>query len=184
MIHRLKERRALRAGRCRTRPLGARASIARAATLALIATVASPVAGRAAAQQFEAYAVSVYSGRLAPPDFKHEPGYRRMRTVIREGARGGVNFAGHYAVIQTGCGTDCWNVTLVDLRSGYIFDFPLGGEQYYDLGLDYRPGSRLLKAHWQDMGGANPVCVRQDFIVKASSFASFTLSRGAGQCPR
>jgi hypothetical protein len=33
------------------------------------------------------------------------PGQRRFRTMIRQGAKKGANFAGHYAVAEWGCGT-------------------------------------------------------------------------------
>jgi hypothetical protein len=44
------------------------------------------------------------------------------RTVIRQGAAQGVNFAGHYALVQWGCGTGCAMFTVVDAKTGKVYD--------------------------------------------------------------
>jgi len=45
---------------------------------------------------------------------------KRYRTVLREGAAGGPNFAGHYAVVSWGCGASCNDMAIVDTRSGKV----------------------------------------------------------------
>lgn len=62
---------------------------------------------KAAARSFEQYAVPVYRGTTAKPNFKSKPGSIRFKTMIRDGFKEGVNFAGHYAIIVFGCGTGC-----------------------------------------------------------------------------
>jgi hypothetical protein len=133
---------------------------------------------------FEAYSVSMYTGAFASPDFRNSPAeFWKFRTVIREGAARGINFAGHYALITIGCGTDCSTTMLVDVTSGIIFDFPLGGENYYNLALDYRPYSRLLIAHWQENEPANPVCVEEELVLVGTSFNPLQKQQQPGTCP-
>src|SRR5579872_5010248 len=43
---------------------------------------------------------------------------RAFRTVLRDGAARGPNFAGHYAVVVWGCGSSCADMAIVDTRSG------------------------------------------------------------------
>src|SRR5262245_15198460 len=97
---------------------------------------------------FQQYTVPVYRGPAAKPNFKSLPDSLQFRTRIREGFKNGVNFAGHYAIVPFGCGTYCLMGFLIDVESGRILNIPLGGEENYALGLDYRPTSRLLKARW------------------------------------
>lgn len=78
---------------------------------------------------------------------------RRYRTAIREGAREGPNFAGHYTIVQWGCGAGCVQFAVVDAKSGAVFmpTFYVGpralvegqsGEP--DEPLQFRIDSRLL----------------------------------------
>ncbi len=69
------------------------------------------------------------------------------RTMIREGARSKVEFAGHYTVPVWGCGTACSQFAIVDSVSGKVYenrsvvDYPY---QTMDR-LQYHPNSRLFK---------------------------------------
>lgn len=108
---------------------------------------------RTNATSFEQYAVPVYRGSPAKPNFQSNPGSVRFKTRIRDGIGEGVNFAGHYAIIAFGCGTDCSYGFFVDVKSGRIFDLPLGGEKNYGLSMDYRPNSKLMRARWIDVMG-------------------------------
>jgi len=133
---------------------------------------------------FAAYPVPVYSGALASPDFESSSAsFRRFRTVIREGASRGVNFAGHYSVITIGCGTDCSSTLVVDDQSGAIFGFPLGGEDYYGLNLTYRADSLLIVAQWQDNQTSSPSCVQEDFLLAGTTFNVLHQRRSPGACP-
>jgi hypothetical protein len=47
--------------------------------------------------------------------------------VFRDGKeKVGPNFAGHYIVVQWGCGTSCVMMVIVDALTGKIYDIPLG----------------------------------------------------------
>ena len=49
---------------------------------------------------------------------------RRHRTMIREGARQGSNFAGHYTIVQWGCGAGCVQFAVVDAKTGATYAPP------------------------------------------------------------
>lgn len=122
----------------------------------------------AAAQMldFERYRVPLYSGPRAQPVLKG-PGaqYARLQTRIREAFVANEIAAGHYVVIQTGCGTGCtWNV-VGDLRTGQLMDFPLGGEEYQGLSILTDPKSRLFTAKW----GFN-ACVTRTYSLEGARF--------------
>ena len=83
---------------------------------------------------------------------------RLFRTVLRDAAAAGPNFAGHYTVAAWGCGAACTSAAIVDAVSGRVVfpdaigDIagshvagrePDGAEPAYD-SLRFRPDSRLL----------------------------------------
>jgi len=133
---------------------------------------------RTSANSFEQYPVPIYEGSPAKPNFQSKPGSLRFRTQIRDGIRQGVNFAGHYAIVTFGCGTGCSFGFLVDVKSGRIFGFPLGGEKNHSLSLDYLPNSKLMKARWIESMDENGRtfdppknnCVRQEFVLNGNAF--------------
>jgi hypothetical protein len=89
--------------------------------------------------------------------------------------REGANFAGHYAIVRWGCGTECVAYIIGDIATGRVFDFPLVGENR-ELSLDTRRTSRLIVARWisstdTDSEGNPPLmnCFRRNFIWTGSS---------------
>jgi hypothetical protein len=101
--------------------------------------------------KFEDYKVgNIYSGKI-PSVILHNNSQARMyRTVLRNGVKQGVNFAGHYTVVIWGCGTSCQSFAIVDQISGKVYfskELSLVSYTDYwenDYGLNYRPVSRLL----------------------------------------
>jgi len=100
--------------------------------------------------RFEDFAAPVYKGRRAPVNLSSAKGAASFRTRLREGAREGVNFAGHYTLVQWGCGAGCVDVAILDARTGTVY-FPeeLSGFPVYfwsddDDALRFKPNSRLL----------------------------------------
>src|SRR3990167_9029671 len=74
--------------------------------------------------QFEKYAVSeIYEGKMATVDFSSYPEASQFRTIIRATAAKGANFAGHYSIVEWGCGTSCQDHAIVDVQSGKIIHF-------------------------------------------------------------
>jgi len=110
------------------------------------------IGGNAASAQAineKEYVVSVYSGPRAKPDFASaSPKFSRLRTAIGNGFKSNPIAAGHYTIIQVGCGTGCTFNVVGDVRSGRLFDFPIGGELYQSLEIITRPNSRLMVARW------------------------------------
>jgi hypothetical protein len=116
-----------------------------------IACLASSPAG-AEELRFEAFpAVAPHHGPPITPDFAHrDRAFAMFRTRIIDAMRKGVNFDGRYALVQFGCGTGCVSVDVANLATGRVFRFPLGGEKYERLDLQFRPDSALIIARWWD----------------------------------
>src|SRR5262245_60383310 len=64
-----------------------------------------------------------------------------FRTMLRDTARRGVKFAGHYALSYWGCGTECAMIGIVDLRTGRSYVSPFFVSP---VSVKTRPDSRLL----------------------------------------
>jgi hypothetical protein len=107
--------------------------------------------------RFEQYPVrGIYSGPLARPDVRSLARSRMFRTMIRQGAKSGVNFAGHYSIVSWGCGMGCRGLAVVDAVSGKVhhpanllavdndnIDFDELTKNDEEL-VRFRPDSRLL----------------------------------------
>jgi hypothetical protein len=101
-------------------------------------------------------APELFKGNPASPHLK-TPGQRRFRTMIRQTAAKGANFAGHFALAEWGCGTACVQAAIVDVQSGEVYDGPFGllpgsafyfgtGDDEVEVGMSYHLDSRLLIA--------------------------------------
>src|SRR5262245_16178019 len=95
---------------------------------------------------FEKYpATKTYDGKPAQPVLD-TPRNREYRTRIRNGAKEGPNFAGHYTVISWGCGTSCGVYVIVDAQTGQVYWLP-EISRGVDLGVagpEYRLDSTLM----------------------------------------
>src|SRR5262249_28514698 len=137
-----------------------RARLSLAALAAIL--VATTVAGqpRRAAQ----------SGRTAPPGFADFPApdrfqgkpapvklvtrqARMYRTMLRDSAKDGPNFAGRYTIGQWGCGGGCVQFAIIDAKTGEVYFPPfyvsiVAGpeEKMEDIPepLQFKPDSKLL----------------------------------------
>jgi hypothetical protein len=90
---------------------------------------------------FQDYKVAhIYGGKPATPVLK-TPEDREYRTRIRRGAAQGANFAGHYAVVILGCGTQCSSFLIVDVQNGRVF---ARAQKEYTCQPYYNLDSRLL----------------------------------------
>jgi len=106
---------------------------------------------------FTDYPVSaIFHGAPAAPKLS-TPGQRMFRTMIRQGAAKGANFAGHYAIAEWGCGTACVQIAVVDIQSGAVYEGPFGtlpkayiaygtNPEDIETGILYRPDSELFVA--------------------------------------
>jgi hypothetical protein len=129
------------------------------AFLLLVSSVCAPVQGQEKepvwAFKFPDYAVTeVFKGRPAQPILTGKT-HKMFRTAIRDAARKGPNFAGHFTVAEWGCGSGCVSVAVVDAASGRVFDAPFkilsmplseGAKGHEYQGSVYQLKSKLLIA--------------------------------------
>ena len=102
--------------------------------------------------RYEQYPVkNIFKGKPVAPRLEDHDA-RNFRTVIRDGATNGPNFAGEYTIIEHGCGTCCIGFFIVNARTGKVYKRPFYIECHYKEGvpanglvaLDYRLDSKLL----------------------------------------
>ncbi|HEU0013483.1 MAG TPA: hypothetical protein VFQ45_07350 [Longimicrobium sp.] len=106
--------------------------------------------------RFEQYpARDTFTGTPAPVKLESARA-REFRTMLRQGAAKGPNFAGHYTVVEWGCGSPCHAYAIVDARTGrvaYMADEPAA------LGVGHRLDSEMLvvdpPGFWREAYGVN-----------------------------
>jgi hypothetical protein len=113
----------------------------------LVLVLAQPL--QAQVVEFKTYPVPLYTGPRAAPDFSGSAArFKMFQTAIAEGFLANPIAAGHYTIITVGCGTGCTFNWLGDLRSGRIFEFPIGGEHYQGLRISTSTKDRQITASW------------------------------------
>ncbi|MEK7509748.1 MAG: hypothetical protein AAB605_03470 [Patescibacteria group bacterium] len=95
-----------------------------------------------AAHPADAAPKETYAGEIAEVDFNgvEYPQLNRLKNGISKAAKGGANFAGHYAVVEWGCGSSCQEHAVVDVQSGKIIVFGILSEA----GLQFHPESNTI----------------------------------------
>ena len=110
-------------------------------SLALLMVFFSATAALCAGKPIYAFedfpAESVFQGKPAVPVLKRD--LKRFKTVIRQQAASGPNFAGAYTIVTWGCGSNCQHSVLIDAKKGTAYVLGVT-----ELGLEYRKDSRLL----------------------------------------
>lgn len=99
---------------------------------------------------FENYNAAHFEGAPATPDFKGSPFANNPEYIafITEGCKRGINFGGHYTLIEKSCGAMCVHLFMIDRRDGKIFIDSFGLKEqdgYY--GFAYKKDSNLLVAN-------------------------------------
>jgi hypothetical protein len=94
---------------------------------------------------FPSFPEKIYSGKLAVPDFKSvdygkDTAFQSFLSARLKGV--GINFGGHYTIVESSCGAMCVSFHLLDRISGKIFAFPSYGDGLW--GYRYESGSNLL----------------------------------------
>ena len=99
---------------------------------------------------------------------------REYRTMIREGAKDGPNFAGHYTIVQWGCGTECLQAAMVDAITGKIYQLPsLNARRdsyFFSAWIHFRPDSRLLIMCTNCIEFAHGHCDQRYFVWNGDGF--------------
>src|SRR5689334_18730121 len=70
---------------------------------------------------FDKYPAAIFHGRPSAPHLETTRA-RQFRTTISKGAKAGVNFAGHFALVSWGCGSSCGSYVVVDSQSGRVYE--------------------------------------------------------------
>jgi hypothetical protein len=101
---------------------------------------------------FTQYSARVENIKNVKVNLKSHKSANMFRTNLRNAAKEGVNFAGHFILATWGCGTNCSQSAIIDARNGRVF-FPAqlegAGFGFCDLPdntepILYKPNSRLL----------------------------------------
>src|ERR1700730_9161008 len=97
--------------------------------------------------RFDKYrVVGRFSGKPTRIDLRSHPQARMFRTMLRDIAKKGANYAGYYAVGYWGCGTECVRIGIVNLRTGRT----CVSLEHTAIGIAYRRNSLLLIVSQQD----------------------------------
>lgn len=72
---------------------------------------------------FASHSTKVEKVRNVSVDLKSHRDARTYRTSLRNAAKEGINFAGHFILTGWGCGTNCSQWAIIDARNGRVF-FP------------------------------------------------------------
>lgn len=138
--------------------------------LALVALPLTQAFAQARNHSFKDFPVKrIYAGKSAYPQFKgRDKKYAEFRTRIREGVKKGPNFGGTYSIVEIGCGTGCLFAFVANNRTGEVFDFPLGGENNYQMQLLYKLDSTLIVAQWMDTESSQ--CVLEFLVFNDSDY--------------
>lgn len=103
----------------------------------LLFTILSAFSSIAFAQskipKFAQYAAKVETIKSVKVNLKSHKYANTFRTNLRNAAKEGVNFAGHFILTTWGCGTNCSQTAIIDARNGRVF-FP---DQLQEIGIGY-----------------------------------------------
>jgi len=107
----------------------------------LIFVLYIPASAQKRKPRFRDYPVEeIFRGVPARVKFRIRWDDRSYGSDLREGAANGPNFAGHFTIVTWGCGSDCYDIAVVDSRTGRVWFAPFTGS----IGLSFRRDSRLL----------------------------------------
>lgn len=109
------------------------------------------VVSRKDAPVFSAYRETIYKGKKAAVKINTKES-RTYRTVLRDSVtENGANFAGHYTLATWGCGTNCNQLAVINVKTGQTYFTPgimsivMGvPNQTLDM-TEFKANSRLLK---------------------------------------
>lgn len=133
---------------------------------------------------FKDYPARIATGPFVAPHFNETTDrYNKYRKAINSGTASGPNFAGHFTVVEVGCGTSCTIPFIVDLSNGKISGFPHEIGMIPDITYKYQTDSNLLVALWPiDEFTAKPRCRRIYYLRTASNFVKIDETIALGEC--
>jgi hypothetical protein len=160
------------------------------------AAVAKTIPGAGAKLRFKDFTVhELFAGKPAKIIWPSgvdpgDPNSDKMVSAVQFGLPRKANFAGHYAIVEYGCGAECSQVVVVDMKNGMVLDsqpyvtmevdlYPKSGIPYR--GLAFKLSSRLLIASgcfdW-DSPESRQECGTKYFELKDSRFVLLTYVPG------
>jgi len=92
-------------------------------SMALLLALCSIGFAQSTTPAFRQYAVKVEKPGNVRVNLRSHKNANMFRTNLRNAAKEGVNFAGHYILTTWGCGTNCSQGAIIDARNGRVF-FP------------------------------------------------------------
>lgn len=98
----------------------------------------------------------VYDGPIAELDRKSHELAQVFPTRIREQLAGGADFAGHYSVMEAGCGTECQMIVITDVITGKVI-----GGLTARAGVEFKLDSQLI------ITDSDPFCVSEGLCEPA-----------------
>ncbi len=121
-----------------------------APTFAIFCIIAPALAQTPPVPKFDQFPSPAYRGPVGHLDLSSPDAYS-YRTRLRNGAQQPVNFAGHYQLIQWGCGTTCSTGAVIDALTGRVTFLPAVMTQGMQASMDanfnsieFRVNSRLI----------------------------------------
>jgi hypothetical protein len=90
---------------------------------AFFLAVSLSVSAQSPTPTFTQYAAKVERINNVKVNLRSHKNANMFRTNLRNAAKEGVNFAGHYILTTWGCGTNCSQSAIIDARNGKVF-FP------------------------------------------------------------
>lgn len=135
-------------------------------------------------QAFRDYPVAAATGPFVSPNFKGTTErYNKYRTAIKLAVNAGPNFAGHFTIVEIGCGTSCTIPFIVDLSNGEISEFPHEIGIIPDITYTYQKESSLLVALWPlGVFTSKPRCKRLYYQRKSRNFVKIEEAVSLGEC--
>lgn len=111
--------------------------------------------------KFSDYSIKeIYQGQSKLPDFKNDEYIEFKLGSELADMKKGPNFAGHYTIMQGGCGTECIFTIVVDNKTGQYFKLPIDSS---NSGIEYKVNSKMLLVSVTKPFGSN---VRDRCILK------------------
>jgi hypothetical protein len=108
--------------------------------LSLLAVLGANIFAQSAGiPSFDQFPAEVFTGKPVPPVLTTKL-HHRFRTMIREGAAKGPNFAGRFTIAEWGCGSACIDAVVIDARTGRVQDMPFA-HLGYAYSLRYADGT-------------------------------------------
>lgn len=89
-------------------------------------------------KSFDDFQVPIYQGKLKAPNFS-TTSFQHRKELIIETCKEGINFGGHYTIVEWMCGSDCQICVVVDRITGQIFEGCGSGN-----GISFKKNSILL----------------------------------------